>query len=453
MKPEWLIVVLVGIALFAMPVLGQPIAEQVQKELPSVVQLYKTLHAAPELSHYEEKTAAIAAKELRAVGCEVISGLGKFAREEWKGHGVAGVLKNGDGPVVLIRAELDALPITEQTGLPYASKVEATTDRGQRTGVMHACGHDIHLASLIGTARLLAANKPKWRGVVVFVGQPAEETLDGARALIADGLFNKVPTPNYCLALHCAADMATGEVGITPGSALGSVQGLEVTIRGKGGPASRAHETKDPIVVSAQIILALQTIVSRETSPLDPVGVTVSSIHAGAKVNVVPDEVKLLVSVRAFNDEARDRAIKSVERICKGIAQASGIPDDLAPIVTRTEEDRVSALYNDPAICDRLMAVFRREIGEDKVSIRDKRMTGDDFAHFGNINGKVVPCTLFWLGTLDPQKIRESRLSGLPPMTVHNARYAPVPDISLETGMCAMTNAVLDLLKPESARK
>jgi hippurate hydrolase len=306
---------------------------------------------------------------------------------------------------------------------------------------------------MIGTARLLAAQKDRWRGTVVFVGQPAEETLDGVRALLADGLFKKVPIPNYCLALHCAADMAVGEVGIIPGSALGSVQALEVTVRGIGGPASRAHETKDPIVVAAQIILALQTIVSRESSPLDPVGVTVSSVHGGTKVNVVPDEIKLLVSVRAFNDQARDRAVKSVERICKGMAQAAGIPDALAPIVKATDEDRVSALYNDPALCERMTAVFRQELGADKVGLRDKRMTGDDFAHFGTIEGRAIPSMLFTLGTVDPQKVDESRRTGTPLTTVHNARYAPIPGISLRTGMCAMTSAVLDLLKPEKSGK
>jgi amidohydrolase len=226
---------------------SQPaLSERVEKELPSALDTYKALHVAPELSHYEEKTAALVAKELKAAGCNVFTGIGKFTRPEWKGQGVAGVLKNGDGPVVLIRAELDALPITEQTGVPYASKVQAKTDRGTKTGVMHACGHDLHLAVMLGTARLLAAQKDRWRGTVVFVAQPAEETLDGVKALLADGLFNKVPRPNYCLALHCVGDLATGEVGITSGPALASVQALEIIVRGKGGHASRPHERRTP---------------------------------------------------------------------------------------------------------------------------------------------------------------------------------------------------------------
>src|SRR6516162_9339529 len=240
---------------------GRSLSDCVEQVLPSALDTYKAIHAAPELSHYEEKTAALVAKELKVVGCDVLTGIGKFTRPEWKGHGVAGVIRNGDGPIVLIRAELDALPITEQTGLPYASNVQVTTDRGTKTGVMHACGHDLHLAAMLGTARLLAAQKDQWRGTVVFVAQPAEETLDGVKAMLADGLFNKVPRPNYCLALHCIGDLATGEVGITPGPALASVQTLEITVRGKGGHGSRPHEAKDPIVVAAQIILALQTIV------------------------------------------------------------------------------------------------------------------------------------------------------------------------------------------------
>jgi amidohydrolase len=433
---------------------SQPaLSERVEKELPSALDTYKALHVAPELSHYEEKTAALVAKELKAAGCNVFTGIGKFTRPEWKGQGVAGVLKNGDGPVVLIRAELDALPITEQTGVPYASKVQAKTDRGTKTGVMHACGHDLHLAVMLGTARLLAAQKDRWRGTVVFVAQPAEETLDGVKALLADGLFNKVPRPNYCLALHCVGDLATGEVGITSGPALASVQALEIIVRGKGGHASRPHEAKDPIVAAAQIILALQTIVSRETSAAEPVVVTVGAIQGGTKVNIIPEEVRLLVSVRALDDNARDRAIQSVERIVKGIAQAAGIPDDLAPIVTRSENEKVGGTYNDPALSERLATIFARELGKENVVRIKPRMAGDDFAHFGNVDGKVIPSVLFMLGTADPQKTEESRRTGIPLVSVHNPRFAPIPGITLRTGMRTMASVVLDLLKPDKPGK
>jgi amidohydrolase len=433
---------------------SQPaLSERVEKELPSALDTYKALHVAPELSHYEEKTAALVAKELKAGGCNVFTGIGKFTRPEWKGHGVAGVLKNGDGPVVLIRAELDALPITEQTGLPHASKVQATTDRGTRTGVMHACGHDLHLAAMLGTARLLAAQKDRWRGTIVFVAQPAEETLDGVKALLADGLFNKVPRPNYCLALHCVGDLATGEVGITSGPALASVQALEIIVRGKGGHASRPHEAKDPIVAAAQIILALQTIVSRETSAAEPVVVTVGAIQGGTKANIIPEEVRLLVSVRALDDKARDRAIQAVERILKGIAQAAGISDDLAPIVTRSENEKVGGTYNDPALSERLATIFAHELGKENVVRIKPRMAGDDFAHFGNVDGKVIPSVLFMLGTADPQKTEESRRTGIPLVSVHNPRFAPIPGITLRTGMRTMTSAVLDLLKPDKPGK
>ena len=428
---------------------GQSLAELIERELPSIGDIYRTIHAAPELSHYEAKTAALVAKELKAVGCEVFTGLGKFTRDEWKGHGVAGVLRNGSGPVVLIRAELDALPITEQTGLPYASKVRATTDRGVETGVMHACGHDLHVAAMLGTARLLAAQKGRWRGTVVFVGQPAEETLDGVKALLADGLFQKVPRPDYCLALHCAPDLAAGEVAINSGWALASVQVLEITVRGKGSHGSRPHEGKDPIVVAAQIILALQTIVSRETSAVEPAVVTVGAIQGGTKANVIPEEVRLLVSVRALDERVRDRCVQAVERICKGIAQAAGIPDDLAPLIRPSDEEKVGGTYNDPALSQRLLAVFARELGADKIIATKPRMAGDDFAHFGSVEGKVIPSVLFRLGTVDPQKVAESRRTGTPLIPVHNPRYAPVPGITLRTGMRTMTSAVLDLLKHE----
>jgi hippurate hydrolase len=354
---------------------------------------------------------------------------------------------------VLIRAELDALPITEQTGLPYASKVQVTTDRGVKTGVMHACGHDLHLAVMLGTARLLAAQKDRWRGTVIFVAQPAEETLDGVKAMLADELFKKVTRPNYCLALHCIGDLATGEVGITPGPALASVQVLEVTVRGKGGHGSRPHEAKDPIVVAAQVILALQTIVSRETSALEPVVVTVGAIQGGTKANIIPEEVRLLVSVRALDDKGRDRAVRAVERIVKGTTQAAGIPDDLAPIVRPSEDEKVSGTYNDPALSDRLSAVFVRELGADKVLRIKPRMAGDDFAHFGSVEGKVIPSLIYLLGTADPQKTEESRRTGIPLVSVHNPRFAPIPGITMRTGMRTMTSAVLDLLKPEKHAK
>lgn len=432
---------------------GQSLSERIERELPSIVEIYKAIHASPELSHYEEKTAALLAKELQAVGCDVFTGIGKYPKAEWKGHGVAGVLKNGEGPVVLLRAELDALPITEQTGLPYASNVQVTTDRGIKTGIMHACGHDLHVAAMIGTARLLAAQKDRWHGTVVFIGQPAEETLDGVKAMLADGLFQKVPWPKYCLALHCAPDLAAGEVTINSGWALASVQVLEIIVRGKGSHGSRPHEGKDPIVVAAQIILALQTIVSRETSAVEPAVVTVGAIQGGTKANIIPEEVRLLVSVRALDEKVRDRAVGAVARIAKGIAQAAGIPDDLAPIVRPSDEEKVGGTYNDPALSERLLAIFARELGADQIIPTKPRLAGDDFAHFGNAEGKVIPSVLFRLGTVEPQKVEESRRTGTPLIPVHNPRYAPIPSITLRTGLRTMTSAVLDLLKYENPDK
>ncbi len=318
---------------------------------------------------------------------------------------------------------------------------------------MHACGHDLHAAAMLGTARLLAAQKDRWHGTVVFIGEPAEETIDGVKAMLADGLFKKVPRPNYCLALHCVGDLAAGEVGITSGPALASVQALEITVRGKGGHASRPHEAKDPIVAAAQIILALQTIVSRETSAAEPVVVTVGAIQGGTKVNIIPEEVKLMVSVRALDDKRRDRAIQAVERIVKGIAQAAGIPDDLAPIVRRSEDEKVGGTYNDPALSERLSAIFSAELGTDKVVRIKPRMAGDDFAHFGNVDGKVIPSVIFMLGTADPVKTEESRRTGIPLVSVHNPRFAPIPNLTLSTGMRAMTSAVLELLNHEKPAK
>ena len=425
----------------------QPLAALVDKELPSLVALYKTIHAAPELSHYEEKTSALLARELRGLAYTVFDGIGKYDRPEWKGYGVAAVLRNGEGPVVLVRAELDALPVEEKTGLPYASKVRAKTPDGQETGVMHACGHDLHLTAMIGTARVLVALKERWRGTVVLIGQPAEETLDGAKAMLADGLYEKVPKPDYALALHDIGELEAGKVGVIPGDALASVRTVELTIRGKGGHASRPHEAKDPVVVAAQFVLAVQTVVSRENSPVDPAVVTVGSIHGGTKANVIPEEVKLLLSVRASGDEARERHIRAIERMAKNTALAAGIPEDRLPVIKPSDSELVPATYNDPALVDRVMPVFAKGIGASNVVRLKPRMAGDDFGHFGVVDGRRIPSLLFLIGVADPEKVKEARRTGVPLPPTHSPFFAPLPEPSLKTAVISMSSAILELLK------
>src|SRR5436190_11233724 len=345
MKKSLLIVLLVAMPFVVSVRAQQSLDAMIDREIGSLVSTYKMLHAAPELSHYEIKTSAFFASQLRALGYTVTENVGKYAQPNWKGYGVVAMMKNGDGPTVLVRTDLDALPVEEKTGLPYASTVKTKNDAGQDVSVMHACGHDVHITNLIGTATMLARLKDEWHGTLILIGQPAEETIDGAKAMLADGLYSRIPKPDFVIALHDSAELEAGKVAYVPGFALANSTSVEITIRGLGGHGSKPEATKDPIVVAAQVILALQTIVSRENSPLDPAVVTVGSIHGGAKSNIIPDEVKMLLTVRSYKEEVRLHILASIERITKNIAAAAGIPDDRAPIVKASETEMTPALY------------------------------------------------------------------------------------------------------------
>lgn len=417
----------------------------VDRELPQLVATYKTLHAAPELSYYEAKTSAWLAQELRALGFEVTQNVGKYDRPEWKPYGLVAVMKNGAGPTVLVRSDMDALPVEEKTGLPYASTVKTKNDAGQEVSVMHACGHDVHMTALLGTAKMLAALKDQWRGTLVLIGQPAEETVGGAKGMIADGLYTRVPRPNFAIALHSSADLKAGTVGYVPGYALANSTSVEITIRGLGGHGSRPESTKDPIVVAAQTVLALQTIVSREVSPLDPAVVTVGSIHGGAKSNIIPDEVKLLLTVRSYKEDVRKRILASIERITRNVAAAAGIPEDRAPIVKISETEFTPATYNDPQFTERLARIFEKALGTENVSQVPPVMAAEDFGRFSL--DQQIPSSMFWLGTVDPVKVDESKRSGKPLPSLHSSLFAPLPEPTLRAGVKAMTAAVLDLMK------
>ena len=416
----------------------------IERELPSLVAAYKTLHAAPELSHREERTSAFIAGELRSRGYAVTERLGKYLRPEWAGYGVVGVLENGRGPTVLVRTDMDALPVEELTGLPYASTVRARTDEGHEVGVMHACGHDIHMACFLGTARLLAELKDVWGGTLLLVGQPAEETVDGARAMLDDGLYERFPIPDYALALHDNARLEAGRVGYTPGYFLASVNSVDVSVRGVGGHGSAPEQTKDPVVLAAQIILALQTIVSREVSPLQPAVVTVGSVRGGTRYNIVPDEVHLQLTVRAYSEEVRLNILRSVERICAGTALAAGVPEDRLPLVRVSETETSPATYNDPALTGRLAGVFRSALGEDRVTELAPLMGSEDFGRFG-LEDRRVPTFMFWLGAVAPERMAGAGrgADALPPL--HSAQFAPLPGPTIRTGVKAMTSAVLEL--------
>src|SRR5450755_1192422 len=335
----------------------------VDAEAKSLDTLYKYLHSHPELSYEEEKTAARLAKELKSLGFEVTTNVG--------GHGIVGVLKNGDGPTVLIRTDMDALPIVENTGLLYASKVRTRDKDGNEVGVMHACGHDMHMTCWVGTARVLVGLKDRWRGTLVFIGQPAEEVGAGARKMLADGLFKRFPRPDYCLGLHCDFRIPHGHIGYSEGLVLVNVDTIDITIKGKGGHGSAPHTTIDPIVLSAKIILDLQTIVSRETSPTDPAVVTVGSIHGGTKHNIIPSEVKMQLTVRTTKDDVRAKVLEAIQRITRAACVGARAPE---PVIRIEQDNYTPALYNTADLAKKQAKVLKATLGNDNVHLQEALM-------------------------------------------------------------------------------
>src|SRR5688572_2184728 len=353
----------------AVPAVGQDAADWANKHKGQLVELYRHFHANPELSFEEYQTGERVAKELRAAGIEVTDKVSKT--------GVVGLLKNGPGPTVMIRCDLDALPVTEQTGLAYASQVKVKGDAGE-TGVMHACGHDIHITNLIATARWFAAHKDQWQGTLFFLGQPAEERVGGAQVMLAEGLFTKFPKPDYAIALHCDSALATGKVGVRGGYALANVDSCDITLVGRGGHGAYPHTTIDPIVMAAQLVLSLQTIVSREVKPTEPAVVTVGSIHGGTKHNIIGNECHLQLTIRSYSDEVRTHLKEAIVRKAKAVAAGAGAAE---PKVTFTEG--TPAMFNDHQLATRLRAVFERELGKDNVDDPEPSMGGEDFSLYG----------------------------------------------------------------------
>jgi hippurate hydrolase len=415
-------------------------------ELPSLLGIYKDIHSHPELSAQEERTAALVAKELRAAGCEVTEHLGKYENSKLKGYGVVGVMKNGDGPTVLVRTDMDALPVEEETGLPYASKAVAKSAEGKDVHVMHACGHDVHVAAFIGTARALAKLKDQWHGTIIFVGQPAEETGNGARALLKDGLYDRFGKPDFALGFHDKADLETGRIGVTEGYTYANVDSVDVIVRGVGGHGAYPYKTKDPVVLAAEMINAWQTIASRENNPLDPIVVTVGSIHGGTKHNIIPDEVKMQLTVRSYQAETRERVLAAIERIAKGIAAAGGVPSDRTPIVSVSKDQFTPATYNNPDLTKRLVGVWKKSLGDENVQMVNATMGGEDFSEY-SLPDHSIPAVDFHIGGVDPGKIAEFKQAGKELPTLHSSKFAPVPEPTIRTGVIGMTTAVLELMK------
>ena len=435
MKRIALLTFLITSAAFA-----QSLDQMIDREIPSLVTTYKQLHAAPELSMQEKNSSALVASRLRELGYEVTYPVGQYLEPGATCYGVVAIMKNGAGPTVLVRSDMDALPVLEQTGLPYASTVRAKGQSGDDVPVMHACGHDIHMTTLLGTAKMLAQMKSQWHGTLMLIGQPAEEVVKGADGMLRDHLYERFPKPDFIIALHDNAVMPAGQIGYTPGYFMASADSVNVTIRGMGGHGASPQSTKDPVVMAAQFINALQTIVSREDSPLDPVVVTVGSIRGGTKRNVIPDEVQLLMTVRTYKPEVRKRVLASIERIARGIALSAGVPEDRAPVFELLSGESVESTYNDPALTERLAAALTKGMGAANVVRIDPLMVSEDFGRFGL--DRKIPISMLNLGAVDPAKIA----SGQRLPSLHSSGFQPLPDPTLRGGIKAMTLAVLELL-------
>ena len=401
-----------------------------------LLNLYKNLHLNPELSFKEEKTSAKLALILNDMGYEVTTGIG--------GNGVVALLRNGDGKTVMLRADMDGLPVEERTGASYASRTRTINDDGLEVFTMHACGHDIHMTVLIGTARYLIENKSNWAGTLLLILEPAEEVSGGARNMINDGLFSKFPRPDYNLALHVSASMQAGKVGYLPGWAMANVDSVDITVKGLGGHGAYPHTTKDPVVLSAQIITQLQTIVSRQIAPTDPAVVTIGSIHGGTKHNVIPNEVKLQLTLRSYTDEVRNNTIASIKRIVRGSAIAAGLPESLYPIVT-IKDEYTPAVFNNPDLVEKLRKSFEKSLGEENALKVSPVMGGEDFGMFGRVE-PIIPTALFWLGAVNKNIYEKATRDDIALPSLHSDLFLPDAKPTIETGVKAMSNAALDLL-------
>jgi hippurate hydrolase len=436
------------VAAAAMPLAAQAPAAQaelaasVERQLPALTETYKHLHRNPELSRHEEQTSAFVASELRKLGYTVTEHVGKY-EDGSQALGVVAVLENGPGPRLLIRTDMDALPVEEKTGLDYASTVKTTNAQGQQVGVMHACGHDLHMTVLLGAARELAARKSQWHGTLVLVGQPAEEVVQGASALLADRLYERFGRPDLVLSEHDSNDAAAGTIALKGGPLLASATTINVVIRGIGGHGSAPQAGKDPIVLAAEFVLVAQTIVSRQIDPQQPAVLTVGTIHGGTKNNIIPDEVTLGLTLRAYSPAVRDQIVAAVRRTAQGLAEAYGIPADRMPSVTVGES--TPATFNDPALTERLRASAAAALGKDRVLEAHAVMGSEDVGLF-SLDGQI-PAVMYWLGAADADKLTESRKSGVPLPGLHSARFAPVYAPAIATGVTAMTAMALDLLK------
>jgi len=424
-------------ALAASPVAADPLTDAVRADMPSLLAVYRDLHAHPELSLQETRSAGIMAAEARRLGFTVTTGVG--------GTGVVAVLRNGPGPVVMLRADMDGLPVTEQTNLPFASRVRATTREGAETGVMHACGHDTHMTAWIGAARRLVAMRSQWSGTLVMIGQPAEEIGVGAQAMIRDGLYTRFPRPTHAIAFHDSASLPAGTIGYSVGPALANVDSVDIQVRGVGGHGAYPHTTRDPIVLASRIVTSLQTLVSRENNPLDPAVVTVGSFNAGTKHNIISDEARLQLTVRSYTPEVRRRLLDGIARIARGEAISAGMPEDRMPVVTVRDAEHTPATINSEALAQSTAALFRQRFGEDRVRQTPPVMGGEDFSRF-HLADPNIQSLIFWVGGVPEARWRETGGDPARLPSLHSPFWAPDAERTIATATEAMAAAALGVL-------
>lgn len=425
-------------ALLTTPAMAQDVRSAVAGDMPKLMAVYRDLHANPELSMQEVRTPARLAAEARKLGFSVTEKVGKT--------GVVAVMKNGPGPVLMIRADMDGLPVVEQTGLPFASTIRATARSGVETGVMHACGHDTHMTAWLGTARRLAAARDRWSGTLVMILQPGEETGEGARAMLEDGLYARFPKPSTVLAFHDAAALPAGTIGVTPGYALANVDSVDISVKGVGGHGAYPHTTKDPIVLASRIVTALQTLVSRENNPADPAVVTVGSFQSGAKHNIISDEAKLQLTVRSYTPEVRKLLLDGIRRISRGEAIAAGMPEDRMPVVTVREEMYTPSTFNTEKISNRALELFTQTFGQERVRKVPAVMGGEDFSRFW-LADKSMESLIFWVGGTPKAQYEAAGGDAAKLPSLHSPFWAPDAEAVISTATEAMTVAALDILK------
>ena len=435
---KWVALASAAIIATAVPASADDLREDIVADLPELMELYRDLHAHPELSFQEHRTAAKLAAIARELGFEVTEGVGQT--------GVVAVMRNGDGPTVMLRADMDALPVVEQTGLSFASKQVGVPASGVETGIMHACGHDTHMTGWVGAAQQLVDRKDEWQGTLVMILQPAEELGLGAIAMIEDGLYERFPKPDYVLAFHDAAQFPAGMIGYSPGYALANVDSVDISVPGVGGHGAYPHTAKDPIVIASSIVMRLQTLVSRELNPQDPAVVTVGSFHSGAKHNIISDEAKLQITVRSYSDETRKHLLDGIARIAKAEAMAAGMPEDKLPVVT-VEEPFTPSTYNDPEFSEEIAAGFKTRFGADRVMRAPPVMGGEDFSQFRRADPENVKSLIFWIGGVPQDEYDRAKEEGTGLPSLHSPFWAPDAERVIATGAEALASAALKLME------